>query len=170
MKTPRDILLNRHQTAAPKLDRLRREVIDQEVRAAPVPEEDLPSIVQSPGDWLQVLWRHALRPWRPAWMGLAVAWLVILGLHLAGNGASGTVSSPSTRLAPTAVAELQEQLKLRAELLGTIPQDRVEPGAPRVGPRSEQTGPEWRSSHRSDGPRPIPGHSTWGPSVALLTV
>ena len=28
-----------------------------------------------PGDWLAVLWQQALRPWRPAWLGLAAAWL-----------------------------------------------------------------------------------------------
>ena len=30
MKTPRDILLERHQAASPKLDAIRREIVDAE--------------------------------------------------------------------------------------------------------------------------------------------
>jgi len=139
MKTPRNILLNRYRAAEPKLDRLRREVINQEVRAAQVPDEDLPSIVQSPGDWLAVLWQQVVRPWRPAWLGLAAVWLVILGLNLAANGGGTATPSQPARLAPGAVAELQEQLRLRTELLGSMPVGEVKSGLPRVGPRSEDT-------------------------------
>jgi hypothetical protein len=139
MKNPRDILLNRYRAAEPKLDRLRHEVIDQEVRRAQMPDEDLPSIVQSPGDWLVVLWQQALRPWRPAWMGLAAAWALILCLHLAANGGGTAAPAQPTRLAPAAVAELQEQLRLRAELLGSVPLGGVKSGLPGVGPRSEDT-------------------------------
>ena len=139
MKTPRDLLLNRHRAAEPKLDRLRREVIDRAICAVQNPDEDLPSIVQSPGYWLAVLWQQAIRPWRHAWMGLATAWLLILCLHIAASGEGGMVQSQPTRLAPPAMAELQEQLKLRAELLGSMPVGSVKAGLPGVGPRSEDT-------------------------------
>lgn len=36
MKTPREILLERHQAAAPKLDAIRREVLDAEFNAGQV--------------------------------------------------------------------------------------------------------------------------------------
>jgi len=139
MKTPREILLNRHQAAEPKLDRLRREVIDQEVRGARVADQDLPSIVQSPGDWLAVLWQQALRPWRPAWLGLAAAWLVILGLHLAGNGDGRAVQTSRRPPAAATAAEFREQLRLRAELLEAAPSVDARPAPIQVGPRSDET-------------------------------
>jgi hypothetical protein len=139
MKTPSEILLNRYRAAEPKLDRLRREVIDQEIRSPQIPEHDLPSIVQSPGDWLAVLWQQAIQPWRPAWLGLASAWLLILYLHLGANREGSAPVTRTTRLAPAAMAQLQEQQRLRAELLGAMPTSRPEPVAPRVGPRSEGT-------------------------------
>jgi hypothetical protein len=77
MKTPRELLLERHRAQSPALDQLRERVISQEVAASrPCACHEV-----SP-NWFAAL--HTWLTWqRAAWSGFAAVWCVILGLNLA---------------------------------------------------------------------------------------
>ncbi len=112
MKNPREILLGRHAAVGPKLDAIRREALrlaNNPGPAADAPRTAPPLLVQ--------MWEQLVLPCRAAWTVLAAAWAVILLLQVQGDTppASGQESAPLT---PMAVALLQEQRDLRAELLG----------------------------------------------------
>lgn len=79
MKTPREILLERHQGAAPKLDAIRAGVVSQ--MADPAGRETM-----SWGKWL-----HSLR-WHFA--GLSTAWMAVLILN-ADHSAKTELAVPS---------------------------------------------------------------------------
>ncbi len=83
MKTPREILLARHQTAVPKLDAVRRETIaglnHQGTKA--------PSGVLVLVSWClggsNKLWQELVLPSRRIWSGLATVWILILAVNFA---------------------------------------------------------------------------------------
>lgn len=89
MKSPRDLLLERHRDQSPALDRLRERVISQEVAASrPCAQQEV-----APG-WFAAL--HTWLNWRlAAWSGFAAVWCVILGLNLAAQ--TETETSVTTR-------------------------------------------------------------------------
>jgi hypothetical protein len=102
MKTPREFLLGRHQTAASKLDAMRHEVISR---------------LSSPGIFAK-LWLELIWPCRRIWTGLAAVW----GLVLLVNFCQTFGDTSPTRLAsspPTAemILALQKQEKMLNELL-----------------------------------------------------
>ncbi len=133
MKTPRDILLERHQAAQSKLDAIRSQVVTQcrtERRAA------------EPGFKLTafplLLWRELISPSRRTWAGIAVAWVVILAVNFslrdpAQPGSTIKVSAP-------AMMSFQEQQKLLNELLAdrSVPMDTDRPKTFSPRPRSER--------------------------------
>src|SRR5512137_2015233 len=111
MKTPREVILQRHQAAEAKLKTIRAEDLTAEASGQPQPTLDFSAIVGQ-------LWQDMFWPWRRVWAGVAVAWLVILGMALAGGG------TPESRLArtpspdPQVLAALREQERLLAQMLG----------------------------------------------------
>jgi hypothetical protein len=68
MKTPREILLERHRTAVPQLDAIRREIVDATFRRR---------------NLVATLWGELILPSRRVWSGLAAAWLLILVVNFA---------------------------------------------------------------------------------------
>lgn len=72
MKTPREILLQRHQAADAKLNQIRREVIAQLEKPPVARAEWLPLCA------LLKLWRELIWPARRIWAGLATTWVFIL--------------------------------------------------------------------------------------------
>ncbi len=137
MKTPREILLNRHRSAGPKLDAVREAAL-----AATFPDTarnaKQPADVRAPFAirLAQVLWRELFLPCRGIWAGLAAVWLVILVL----NQATGekrpqlaVVSSPPDK---QVLAVLREQKEMLAQFIEPmIPSSAVRPKTP--GPRGE---------------------------------
>lgn len=112
MKTPRDLLLERHRQQSPALDQLRERVIRKELgETITRPRQDDTS------NWLVTL-RARLNFQRAAWSGLAAVWCVILGLNLAAEHEMGTSIAAS---APTDSAQflagLQENRAQLAALL-----------------------------------------------------
>ena len=116
MKTPREVLLARHQAAEPKLNALRRDVL-----------ANLSRTESCGGDGVNrfaAACRELFRMPRWAWSGLAAAWLVIVVLNIAAK------ETPATQQAPSAIAKrstdtlqaLREQKKLFAELVGMRPE------------------------------------------------
>jgi hypothetical protein len=116
MKTPRDILLARHQTAAPKLDAIRRTVVtglDHQVTKSPSEPNFLVS-------WclrgFNKFWQELIFPCRRIWTGLAAVWILLCVVNFSQRGNSQTLpakSSPPMALATT----FRDQQKLLSELL-----------------------------------------------------
>ena len=131
MKTPRDILLERHQAAKSKLDAIRSEVVAQcreEQRTTKTGLMSLPLL----------LWRELIFPSRRTWAGIAAAWLVILVV----NFSLRDPAQPGNVIKATAPAMMsfQEQQKLLNELLAdrSVPMDTDRPKTFSPRPRSER--------------------------------
>lgn len=137
MKTPRDLLLERHQSAEAKLETIRAEDLARHARAsASQPSRQLkPSL--SLASAARQFWQEALWPWRRVWLGLAFVWLVLLGLNLATDEGPKMASRKTLPPDPELLAALREQRRLMLELSEpTAPSPASVPRIP--GPRSEQ--------------------------------
>ena len=123
MKTPRVILLKRHQAVAPKLDAIRREVLvglkhkDTKTRSWTDNFVTL-CLGGSKRLWLELIW-----PCRRTWAGLAVVWILILAANVSLREQSPATikSGPSSEMIMT----LKDQQKILAELLTdhSVPRD-----------------------------------------------
>ena len=79
MKTPREILLNKHQPALPKLDAIRQKTLGQ--LTGQEPEAPKASLATQ-------IWLELILPCRRVWGGLAAVWVGIIIFNL---------SQPSSR-------------------------------------------------------------------------
>jgi hypothetical protein len=126
MKTPREFLLNRHQSAESKLNRMWDEKLAPEMR---VERASLrPNLLIAIG-WK--LWRELVLPSRRIWAGLACAWVVIAVLNLAS-------SEPATEVARDAKSPSQEEMQALIEQRQMLAQ--------LIGPPSEPANAQKRSS------------------------
>jgi hypothetical protein len=108
--------------------------------------------------WLGAWWREWSAPVRLAWAGIAVAWLVIAGLHLAARTGDHTpVQTAARPVAPDVRALLSEQRRLFAELLPTAEKTSASAQSkPAERPRSERRDePGFRTSEHF-APQPPP--------------
>jgi hypothetical protein len=132
MKTPREVLLQRHQAADAKLDQIRSAVVAQ-IRPTPPPRSE----------WLPVRalftgWRELIWPARRIWTGLATAWLFILIANASVSGAGHQNSARTVGRSTDPWLTISEQNQLLAELVGATSPKAVEPrirSSPR--PRSD---------------------------------
>ena len=106
MKTPRELLLKRHEAALPKLDAL---------RAAALPaRSQLSTLNSQPAS----LWARLLGPNPLAWAGLAAVWLVLLAVNRNGSEPATSSASRASQPSEAAVAEIvRENRRQMAELL-----------------------------------------------------
>jgi hypothetical protein len=119
MKTPREILLERHRNAEPKLDAVRRGVLAEFVQTEPTVENPKPAPAFSFSSLAAKLWRELILPCRRIWVGMAATWMVILGLHLAAgtDQAPGVAVHSASKPGPEIVAAVRERRELMAQLL-----------------------------------------------------
>lgn len=133
MKTPREILLQHHQAAAPKLDEIRRTVVSTLKERPRACEQNLAVALAFK------LWRELVWPCRRTWAGLAVTWLILVVFNLTHAEHSQVVAGKSS-MPPTEIRlAFQEQQRLLAELVG--PRPATPPAEPRrrnPQPRSER--------------------------------
>jgi hypothetical protein len=148
MKTPREILLERHQSAEPKLDRMWAETLAPAVAAVCDRRESgvkrgvgahrapLQGLLFTVG-WN--LWRELIWPSRRIWAGLAVAWLLILGLNMASSEPASRVVSKAEPRSGEELRAFIEQRRLLAQLTDALPEpaNTRKPNPP--GPRSDRT-------------------------------
>jgi hypothetical protein len=130
MKTPREILFQKHHDANAKLDQLRREVFSHDLEQR--------TEMLSPGttsiSFLAKLWLELIWPSRRIWAGLAAVWMVIAVLNFTStdHDSPRLAKSETPPMTPAAIAALHEQQRLFVELISS-PADAME--RPRFVPR-----------------------------------
>lgn len=129
MKTVRQILLERHQSAETDLDALRRQVLG--------------TLQTDHTPWWLTAWREIVLAARPAWSALAVLALVAMSLQVGSMDTQSTVSASTTPSGADVAAVREQRQRLWAELLETA----GEPSPPRPAERRSLPAP-----HRSQVP------------------
>ena len=140
MKTPREILLFRHQAAGPQLDEIRRSVVGKEIQHQRVKSELAP-----PGNLFSVtavvhkLWQEVILPCNRAWAGLTALWLVLIGVHYA---LREPVAAGETHQEISSSLQLREALRDREQELAELfapkeKQGNVTPDPVPSSPRSQ---------------------------------
>lgn len=114
MKTPRDILLQRHQPAAPKLDAIREAVIADSALAPTSGKPATPSPVREP--FFVQLWRELFWSCRRVWGGLAAIWIALLVIGSATSDSRPSVAASAPQSRDWKMA-LQVQRQLTRQLL-----------------------------------------------------
>jgi hypothetical protein len=123
MRTPGEILLRQHQAASPKLDDIRAKLVAQ---------------IGQPAAPKNGMWREWLWPCPQAWAGLAAAWLIILGMHLATGNTLPRVAAAPHALSRQELLELRQQQQMLANLISPNPNGEPEPPKRLPQPRSER--------------------------------
>lgn len=135
MKTPREILLARHQAATPKLDDVRRAALE-DLRHRETTPTPRPGVFAQLADFFRLP--------KPALAGLALAWSVIILLNVASPEIMPANNSAPVQMAQRPAAtreELREQKRLFTELVGgSFPHDTEAP-RPAPRPRSDRKTP-----------------------------
>lgn len=128
MKTPRELLLARHQSAEPKLDAIRQEVVAKMETQNPTTESQNLNLASWCLGGLKMLWLELVFPSRRIWTGLAATWLLIL----IANFSLQVLSRPTVSGVPTSpqvVMSLPQQEKLLAQ--STAPEEPAATEPPR---------------------------------------
>lgn len=141
MKTPRQIILERHRPAETRLKDISEHELAALARESAMEKPDATQArPQSSALLRQALagfWREAVWPWHRVWAGLAAVWIAIMALSLAG-GELPRVHGGEMKLTPNPqiIAELREQRKLLTQLLE--PTEASAPAPSKAsGPRGE---------------------------------
>ena len=139
MKTPREILLEQHRSAAPKLDAIRREVMkvaaDVNRRKQPVRELTFAATLANAIrlSFLELIW-----PCRRIWAGLAAVWILIFVFNFSQRDPSELMARKTPPSSPEMILTFRQQEKLLAELMGPNEPQAVESSKPFLPqPRSE---------------------------------
>jgi hypothetical protein len=139
MKTPREILFERHRQAGPRLDAVRRKALAGLTTAEnadafrPARTDGL-----SAGGILRKAWRELIVPHRRAWAAMAAVWFALVAANLQMKaGSRGMPAAPARDV----VQAFNEQRRLLAELpdmLQAATPPRAKPERPTAQPRSER--------------------------------
>ncbi len=122
MKTPREILLNRHQAAMPKLDTIRHDILNAEFKVGQASRLSLISIFfQMETGWkpvLRLLWRELIFPCRRTWAALAAVWMALFIFNFSQRDQAELAARKLPPPSPEAIMAWRQQEKLLAELIG----------------------------------------------------
>ncbi len=124
MKTPREILLARNSAATPKLDAIRRKVVEK-LQISARKEQSWPAALVA---WLincsNTFWLELIWPCRRIWTGLAAIWLLILAVNLAQHEATpaGKISA-----APVLMSFSEQQRWMNERFADRAPAADAEP-------------------------------------------
>jgi hypothetical protein len=126
MKTPREVLFERHWAARPKLDAIRQKIVG-ELNNKETKEQRFP---KGAVFWLldcsNTLWRELIFPSRRIWVGLAAVWILIFIANVSMRDQAGTAMAKASAPAEMA-ATFQQQQELLAQLIGPDEPVVVEP-------------------------------------------
>jgi hypothetical protein len=139
MKTPREILLGRHQNAAPKLDEIRRSAVaavcDRRIATGRTCERRSQTAATM---MLQTFWQELIFPSRRIWAGLAATWLLIFVFNVSQRDPAELLARKSPPPAPQMILTFRQQERLLTELIGPNEPQAVAPTKPFLPqPRSE---------------------------------
>jgi hypothetical protein len=119
MKTPRDILLERHQAAAPKLDAIRQSAVaavcDRRISTDCVRERR--SQAAATMIW-RIIWHELIFPCRRTWTALAAAWIALFIFNVSQRDKVELAARKLPPPSPEAVMAWRQQERLLAELIG----------------------------------------------------
>ena len=143
MKTPRDLLFERHRHATPRLDAIRREALARLPQSAAHPTRERP-LPLSFDAWVR-RWLFSLR-WHLA--GLTAAWLFITWLNLENRPAANlqTARASTSATASELLAALKENRRQMAEWLAPSsaaspsPSSSSDPAPPAFVPKRRSEG------------------------------
>jgi hypothetical protein len=137
MKTPREILLKRHEPVETKLDALRKHVLAEQAGAitAVGGRESRPSL--SVSFVVMKLWQELIWPCRQLWLGMAAVWLVIAALNMSPDKTLTVANTGTTAPNAETLMALREQRRLLVQLLEPVTPSIALPSAV-PPPRSEQ--------------------------------
>jgi hypothetical protein len=146
MKSPREILLQKYGATAPRLDRIRQDVLAGELGAQAATRG--PANTDSPDHALgfaQKLWRELIWPCRQVWMALGVVWLALGVFTLATRSHAPREHRPASAALPTSLPmSFAEQHQWISELTQLRPDPPVKPSSG-VRPKPRSEGPAvWR--------------------------
>ena len=119
MKMPRDILLEQHRSAAPKLDAIRREVVavatDVNRQKQPVRELTFEATLANAIrlSFLELIW-----PCRRTWTALAVVWMALFIFNVSQRDKVELAARKLPPPSPEAILAWRQQERLLAELIG----------------------------------------------------
>ena len=133
MKTPREILLERHQATAPQLDVIRRKGVWEGQRVA-VPKFRVADTATLP----MLIWRELFLPSRRIWAGLATVWILIFVFNFSQRDPAELMARKTPPPSPEMILTFRQQERLLAELIGPNEPQAVAPAKPFLPqPRSE---------------------------------
>ena len=133
MKHPRDVILDRHRHAEPRLNAVRSAVLSLSQTQHPKPDPPLEknqSFVLA--QIATALWRELILPCRRIWIGLAAIWvfLAVVNFQLQPPQQAQFASVSVNALTPEIRAQLIRQNELRVSLLKsdmTQPEENKDP-------------------------------------------
>ncbi len=118
MKTPRDILLERHRATEPKLDAIRREVMAAQLNNQETKEQSQRSSFVA---WFlccsNKFWLELILPSRRIWAGLAAVWVLMIAVNVSLRDHSPGMAMKSAP-APAMILSFQQQERMLSELIG----------------------------------------------------
>jgi len=137
MKTPREILSERHRPAEPRLDAIRRDLVGKLNNQETKPQgfTFVSWLLRCPQNfWCELIW-----PARRIWTGLAAAWLLILVANLHLSAGSPRMAAATSLRSADFILAFREQEQVLAELTDRAEPKVVEPPKQFVPqPRSER--------------------------------
>jgi len=137
MKTPRELILQRHQSAEPKLKAIRGEDLAACARSTATQPSHQPKQFFNLIFVAMKLWQESIRPWRRIWAGMAAIWLVLLVLNLVTRETPRLARHQTAPPDPELLAALREQERLMRQWFE--PADLSPASHPKIpGPRSER--------------------------------
>ena len=116
MKIPRDILFARHQIITPKLDAIRRSVVEELNNQETTEQGWRASFVASLLGCSNNLWLELVLPCRRIWTGLAAVWILvfIVNFSLRDGSPAGSGKPPAS---PEIMMTFRDQQRMLNELL-----------------------------------------------------
>jgi len=139
MKTPREILFERHCQAGPKLDAVRQKALGM---LPPSRGADAIQPNRSERLWAQAVlskvWWELIWPSRRAWAGMAALWLAVLAANLEMKARSPAAPALRSAHSGELIQSFAEQRRLLTELVRPVYPTLAAPARPNARPRSER--------------------------------
>jgi hypothetical protein len=119
MKTSREILFKRHETTTPKLDAIRREVVEV---AADVNRRNQPvrklTFATTLANAIRLSLRELVWPCRRTWATLAAVWVALFIFNVSQRDKAELAARKLPPPSPEAIMAWRQQERLLAELIG----------------------------------------------------